>query len=355
MPEPVRLKQHLRVETIGDEVVVFDRDSGESISRLTGDAVEALRLLQAAQGATSLPERLSPAVAELAGAGIVEHPGGISRRDALIKGGKAAAVVGAAWTAASVTSFRLADPAMAASPCPDGTQNPTLEQKYTSAGTFTYTTWSGETTLLVRCWGAGGGGGGAGWSLDGGGGGGGAYASASVTVSPCTTYTVAVGTGGGAGTTGGGLSRGGDGGNGGTTQFRSGGSVLLTANGGSGGRGARAANTGNGGNGGAATTGGGVTSYKGGNGYRGGGGGGGAGSGSAGSNGADPDGGDGGTGNPGTGSYPGKGGSLSHSGGHATYGWHGNEVGGGGGAGDYNLLSYYAPGAGARGELWVGI
>lgn len=358
MPEPVRLKQHLRIETIGDEVVVFDRDSGESISRLTGDAVEALRLLQAAQGATSLPERLSPAVAELAGAGIVEHPGWISRRDALIKGGKAAAVVGAAWTAASVTSFRLADPAMAASPCPNGNQTDPAQQTYTASGT--YTTWSGVNSLLVRCWGAGGGGGGGHYTFlswgSGAGGGGGAYAhDVALPVSPCTTYVVTVGTGGQAGGTGGA---------GGNSSFNAGASALVLARGGGGGsRGVPGGNAAAGAGGSAATSIGG-TRLGGGNGgiggnvgtstNVGGGGGGGASTGGVGANGGDHNA-TGGAGGQAAGTQTGgAGGGADNNGGLP-----GGTPGGGGGAGygqTSNLFNNTSTpgGAGARGEVWVG-
>ncbi|MEI2638433.1 MAG: glycine-rich domain-containing protein [Microthrixaceae bacterium] len=340
----LRTKQGLRVEEVAGEVIVFNLDTGASIHHVTGDGVEALRLISDGLNYGDLPERLRASVDELIDAGVVEASTSVSRRKALSLGTKSLVAGGAVWGAATVTTFALADPAAAATPCTKNPPTTPAAQKYTA--NTTYITGRGVTSLIVKAWGGGGGGGGAGWSLDGGGGGGGAFAgNATLTVSPCTPYTITVGTGGTAGSTGGAISAGGNGGDGNPSSFAS----SVIAAGGKGGKGAQALNTGDGGPGGKATDSTGTTRYSGGNGKEGGGGGGGAGSSANGNDGTDPNGGTGGTGNP-----DGRGGRLSHSG-DTTYSWHGYPAGGGGGAGDYVAFSgYYAPGDGAGGEVWIG-
>lgn len=133
------------------------------------------------------PHDLSSEVDKLVEAGLIIDPSTISRRKVLATGG-------AAWTAATVATFALADPAAAATSCPGGVvpTSPTV-QKYTTAGNYTYVTGFGVTSLMVRAWGAGGGGGGGGGAA----GGGGAYAyTPALPVTACTAYSVVVGTNG---------------------------------------------------------------------------------------------------------------------------------------------------------------
>lgn len=344
-----RVTTGLRVEEIGDELVVFDRDSGASIHRVRGDAAEALRLiLDRRDSGSDLPGHLHSAVDDLIRSGIVEEPPQWSRRSALVTGGKALAVGGAAWGAATVTTFALADPAAAQTSCTSpGPTNP-QQQKYTANAAFI--TDRGVTTLKVRCWGGGGGGGGGRydgtWS-SGSGGGGGAYAyTLSLTVTPCTLYSVVVG----AQVNGGGPSTSGTDGN--DSYFGSDSTVM--AKGGAKGTGANGGNP-TGGSGGQATSSVGVTTKKsGGNGGQGGqnvfqntgGGGGGCGSdGSDGTNGGNYNGNGGNGGTAGSAQAGGKGGGDS-----------GNGVapGGGGGGGHGDTGGSTSGGKGARGEVWVG-
>lgn len=204
----LQLRKGLRVEQIDDELVVLDA-SGESVHRVTGDGVAAVRLLEGGVAEAEIPSHLIEAVEALSEAGVVSGRRHFSRRKAL-------AVGGTAWAAATVTTFALANPAAAWSVCKNGA-TPTAPdggssgKKYTTAGTFTWTSGpSGFHTpntqqnynVIVRAWGSGGGGGGD-YNLSGGGGGagGGAYASSTVSVLECTDFTVFVAAGG-AGTTG---------------------------------------------------------------------------------------------------------------------------------------------------------
>ncbi len=345
----MKLRDGLRIEEIDGETVVFDSSSGASMHRLTGDAVDALSFV--ADGASEdVPNGLRAAVDELVDAGILEEPTELSRRRALIAGG-------VVWGAATVTTFALADPAAAQTPCTS--PGPSAAQvKFETVGENQYVTGRGVTSIKVRTWGGGGGGGRYWLTYDGGGGGGGAYAeNLSLTVSPCTVYKVTVGGGGHNGT-----SDGDNGGPGGASEFRtSAGSVLVKAAGGNGGGGAGAfTNPGPGGSGGSAASCTGAYSYSGGNGGGGGGGGGSAGggsaagAGSAGSVGTDPNGGAGG----GTSPYKGgTGGDLAASG-TSGNGKDGLAPGGGGGGGDYwyefPLGHQTAGGVGARGAVWIG-
>ena len=353
----MKLRDGLRAEPLGDEVVVFDSASGESIHRVSGVAVAAL---QAVLDGTDAPLGSDAAIADLVDAGILEDTTDLSRRKVLALGGKALVAGGVVWSAATVTSFKLANPAMAISHCAGGGENDyTKVHVYQASGTFKVA--SSPTALMVRAWGGGGGGGGAGWSLDGGGGGGGAFAgSDNVTVTACNTYAVVVGTAGTAGTSGGDLSAGGNGGDGGNSTF---GGTLVLAAGGKGGKGATYGQYGAGGAGGLASASTGTTKWSGGNGHgvpglggsgaggSGGGGGGGAGLTEAGHDGTDPAGGAGGAGNTDGSSNAGRGGRLSHSG-DTSYSYIGYPAGGGGGGGDKVGTAYYLPGAGARGEVW---
>ena len=148
--------QAFRVEKIGEETIVFNRSSGETIHRVSGNAAEALRLIADGVDETDVPAQFRPAVDELVAAGVVEGSRVWSRRQALATGGKGIAAAGSVWPAATVSTFALADPAAAATPCSGITPSP-AQVKYTTSGT--YTTGRGVTTLQVRVWGGGGGGG----------------------------------------------------------------------------------------------------------------------------------------------------------------------------------------------------
>ena len=94
--EMMRLRDGLRVERLDDEALVFDR-SGEIIHRVTGNAVEALTLIQDGATSSSIPDHLVDAVDSLIRAQLVEDSGTISRRKLLLAGG-------AAWATASTCS-----------------------------------------------------------------------------------------------------------------------------------------------------------------------------------------------------------------------------------------------------------
>lgn len=64
--------QAFRVEKIGEETIVFNRSSGETIHRVSGNAAEALRLIADGVDETDVPAQFRPAVDELVAAGVVE-------------------------------------------------------------------------------------------------------------------------------------------------------------------------------------------------------------------------------------------------------------------------------------------
>lgn len=347
-----RLSRDVRVEDVGDETIVFDRSSGESIHKVTGAAFDALRLIAEGIDDAEMPAHLRPAVEELAAAGIVEDSPQWSRRSALVTGGKGLLAGGAVWGAATVTTFALADPAAAATPCTSPGPTTPAAQKYTASAT--YITGRGVTSLQVRVWGAGGGGGGGRYTgvwASGAGGGGGAYAyTASLAVVPCTAYSVVVGSGGSGGGTGGGAS--GKGGDGGDSYFGTNSTVM--AKGGVGGSGGTNGTNYSGGTGGQAASSVGTAKTSGGNGGQsgknsgentGGGGGGGASDGGNGGNGGDHNG-TAGTGGAAGGAVVGGAGGIDSGAGNAPSG------GGGGGHGD--LFGSSSGGAGARGQVWIG-
>lgn len=350
----LRLRDDVRVERLGDEVAVLDA-AGDAVHRLTGPAVAAVDLLLDGVEPGDVPGPLTSTMDELVAAGLVANGRSWSRRRFM----KMAAVGGAAWTAASVTSFALADPAAAVTNCASGWTATPLSQMYTSNATF-YTGPAGVGTgmtamynLLIRAWGGGGGGGGGDIDSAGGGGGGGEYRGGTISVTECTAYTVTVGAGGGGG--------GNPGGAGGSSSFGS----LLVANGGSGGTqpGSGNGSGGAGGTGGSGGTGfnggmggnaGGADSY--GNSGSGGGGGGAGGASSVGGNGLNGAGGNsaggGGTGGgtaPNMGGNGGNGGNDSNSSGTTP----GSPGGGGGGAEEAILGA--TGGMGAAGAVWVGV
>lgn len=92
-------------------MIVFDFDTGASIHHVTGDGVEALRLISGGLDDGDLPEHLRSSVDELIDAGVVEASSSVSRRKALSLGAKGLVAGGAVWGAATVTTFALADPA----------------------------------------------------------------------------------------------------------------------------------------------------------------------------------------------------------------------------------------------------
>lgn len=344
----LRLKAGLRVEEIEDEAIVFD-PNGRRLHRVTGEGIEALELLAGGIRPADVPGHLASSVDELVAADVVEGTSRWTRRRALLTGG-------IAFTAATVTTFALADPAAAMTACPDGSTAPdsgSAGNRYTTPGTFPFKTGVTDTTLFVRLWGAGGGGGGSATvGTAGGGGGGGAYVDGNVTVAGCSSYSLTVGTGG----------QGGrksnwpyhqSGAAGSPSSFS--GISSLSAPGGSGGNFANGGGSGGVGSGGTTNrTGGSGGSGRGlfGN-YQSGGGGGGAGSGSNGSNGAN--GGNGGNGGSGVtvegfSTAGGKGGNYA-------YNNNGNggtaPGGGGGGAGVQGGGDGWIGGNGARGQVWV--
>ena len=330
----LQLRKGLRVEQIDDELVVLDA-SGESVHRVTGDGVAAVRLLEGGVAEAEIPSHLIEAVEALSEAGVVSGRRHFSRRKAL-------AVGGTAWAAATVTTFALANPAAAWSVCKNG-KTPTAPNsgsghKYTTAGSYTWTSGpSGFHTpntqrsynVLVRAWGGGGSGGVDGSALGGGGGGGGAYADSTISVLECTEFTVVVGAGGAASS--------GNGNNGIPSTFKN--DTTLKATGGAGGK---AGDDGSGGQGGTTAASVGTTMYAGGNGGDGGVaddtacGGGSAGSAGNGGNGSAGSAGGGGAGTPGGAS----GGTKNNP---------GSAPGGGGGGGDSTS------GKGADGAVWVGV
>lgn len=277
----------------------------------------------------------------------------LSRRSAVLKGG-------AAWAAATVTTFALADPAAAATMCPSGivpTNPATLKVSATGITDVTsmFTTGVGVTTILARAWGGGGGGGARTGDMISGtpasGGSGGEYVyNAALAVAACTTYTVTAGNAGDGDT---GMSTGGSGG---VSLIKD--QTFFWAAPGTGGMADGGAT--NGGTGGMAGTGG--IANAGGNGgakgSRGGGsGGGGGGHGSAGSAGSTgtsssgangPAGGAGGTGSPGGGAG-GQGGGAS---GQNSAGV-GTAPGGGGGGG--GRAGGGGGGDGGGGAVWINV
>jgi hypothetical protein len=317
----LHLRDGVRVEVMGDDLIVLDR-TGSTLHRATGDAAEVLRLLAGGAGDVDVPARLGAAVGSLTEAGVVIATG-MSRRRMLL----AAGAVGG-----GLASFALATPAQALSVCPPGTPA-------TNPGTFdvggTFTTGPGVTSVTVQAWGGGGGGADDAGMMGnaGGGGGGGAFRTATVSVLECTSYGIVVG-GGGAGGASSMMGMGdNDGDPGGVSSF---GGTLFTVNGGAGADGSV------GGAGGAAGT------FAGGmganaSGDNGGGGGGSAGGGGAGGNAAGQTGGAAGLGSP-TGAVGGMGGSNMSDGSAGSF-----PGGGGGGAGDMGMSG----GAGASGRVIV--
>jgi hypothetical protein len=190
----VRVNIGIRIEELDGEAIVLDR-SGAVVHRLSGLAVEALRLAREGVDDGDVPGHLEQAMASLVEAGVVS-PSRLSRRRLML----------AAGAGAGITTFVLASPAAAASVCPANV-TPTADN---NAGYFYispvnvaelryYRTGPGVTSIRVRLVGGGGGQGFNGYASGdpyGGGGGGGAFAEKVVAVTPCTTYAIRVGAGG---------------------------------------------------------------------------------------------------------------------------------------------------------------
>lgn len=350
MTNRLELRAGLRIEHLGDEVILLD-PAGE-VHRVTGPGVEALVLVAGGVEPRDVPDELAESVDALVAAGVVAEPRGWARRRMLMASG-------ATLASATVVTFALADPAAAASGCGSGivpTDRTAVGVKYTTVGTVQYVTRAGQTSVLVRAWGGGGGGGAGryngGW-YPGGGGGGGAYASSpAVAVSPCTSYTVTVGAGGDNGAV-----HGGAGANGGQSLFKDGSTVMAQFGSGGAGGATGGGNTG-GGSGGSGATSIGSTKYSGGaGGHRGT-----STLGGASGGGSASHGGDGSPGLQGTygtrtgGSGGAAGGTIAGgAGGNGFYngtGGNGAAPGGGGGGGGSGPDN---GGDGARGEVWVGI
>lgn len=181
----LHLRTGLRIEEIGGEAIVIDAARNES-HQVSGEGLEALRLLEVGVAEPEVPQHLQGAVDELIATGLVEDSTRWTRRKMLLAGG-------ATLAAATVTSFVLADPAAAASNCAQGA---TSKGTFDTPGSFAFTVNNSDTMLTVQLWGAGGGGGANNGGTTGSGGGGGGYATAVVTVVPCTTYIYQVGDGG---------------------------------------------------------------------------------------------------------------------------------------------------------------
>jgi len=192
---PLRLKNEVRVEAIGDELIVLDQ-SGAVVHRVAGDAASALRFVV---DGIDVPAELDGPLESLIDAGVVERDG-LSRRRLLLAAGAGAA---------GITTFALAAPTASASfGCP-GTFKPssaTHKDGGAALVDFTFNTGKGATLLTFEGWGGGGGGGGgAKTSNPGGGGGGGAYAKVTLSSTyfvECTTYTIKIGSDGSGGTAG---------------------------------------------------------------------------------------------------------------------------------------------------------
>ncbi len=341
----LRLRDGLRVEDLGDEAVVLDA-AGDALHRVNGSALAALRLLQQGVTRRDIPAELTDAVIALADAGIVDGSPRISRRAALTAGG------GIAVTAATVSTFALADPAAAATMCANGFVTDSLQVFTATDSAAMFKTGPGGTgstvSVIFRAWG-GGGGGGRGLperDTSGGGGGGGGYAFATVDLAECSdhTFNVTVGHGG----VGGSMSTNAN--DGGASSVWNGmspivygdhgraGSYGLTVHGpgGVGGAGIAGSVLETGGSGAAGSSSGG------------GGGGGSAGHGGAGGSGSGTTGGAAGAGSP-----PGAAGG--NGGGTDTAGAAGTAAGGGGGGGGRTTTTTHIPGGdGARGEVWIG-
>lgn len=344
--ERLNLRRDVRVEDLGNEAVVLDA-AGDALHRVDGSALAALRLLQQGVDRRDIPAELTDAVSALADAGLVDGSPRISRRAALTAGG------GIAVTAATVSTFALADPAAATTKCANGFVTDSLQVFTATDSAAMFRTGPGGTgstvSVIFRAWG-GGGGGGKGWpELDtsGGGGGAGAYAFATVDLAECSDHTLNVTVG--AGGIGGSWSGGPDFGT--ASSVWVGMSLIVYADGGRDGHNSGMGVHGLGGVGGIGFAG--SVLETGGSGAAGSSSGGGGGGGSAGH------GGDGGSGSGTTGGAAGAGSPPGAAGGDGggpdTAGMAGTVPGGGGGGGGRTTTTTTSNGGNAaRGEVWIG-
>lgn len=187
----LNVRSDLRVEAVGDDLMVLDAAGGQ-VHSLSGELAEALRLVEACTAPSDIPSHLDDALASLIDKGIVVN-GGWSRRKMLVAGG-----VGTAAFGGTLISMQL-PAAAAASSCPGDDPGDDLATPvtYNTPGPTSFKTGGMVTMVTVNVWGAGGGGGDDNNSNAGGGGGGGGFIQTTITVSPCTVYTVTVGDGGG--------------------------------------------------------------------------------------------------------------------------------------------------------------
>lgn len=177
-PLKLQVQNGIRVEQVGDDVIVLDRE-GTCVHRLSGDGAAMLRLAVQGIDEADVPPLLVPALVSLADVGIVAVNGWSRRR--LLKMG------GAGVAAAGITTFALATSAAAASPCPAGNGAETFNLN------SNFIVPAGVNRLLVQSWG-GGGFGGDGQGNGGGGGGGGGFTQVCITrVVTGQTYAVTVG------------------------------------------------------------------------------------------------------------------------------------------------------------------
>ena len=185
----LKVRSDLRVEAVGEDLMVLDAADGQ-VHSLSGGLAEALRLVVAGTAPSDIPSHLDDALASLIDKGIVEN-GGWSRRKMLATGG-----VGAAAFGGTLISMQL-PAAAAASSCPGADQGDDLATPitYNTPGSTSFKTGGMVTMVTVTAWGGGGGGGddNGSNSRGGGGGGGGGFITTTVTVTPCTVYTVTVG------------------------------------------------------------------------------------------------------------------------------------------------------------------
>lgn len=87
---PLGVHAHLRIETLGSELVVLD-PRRQVVHRLTGTSVEAVQLLRSGTTADQLPDHLLPALESLRAAELLDEPALPGRRR-LLKFGVGAAI-----------------------------------------------------------------------------------------------------------------------------------------------------------------------------------------------------------------------------------------------------------------------
>ncbi len=132
----LQVTNEFRVEQVGGEVIVLYR-AGSLVHRLSGAAVQALRLAEQGVDEADVPAHVSSAMQSLIQAGVVAGAG-LSRRRLLLAGGASVAAI-------TVTTIALASPAAAAS-CPAATVRLGSAGNYAVLGASTVTD-AGASTL----------------------------------------------------------------------------------------------------------------------------------------------------------------------------------------------------------------